>query len=356
MKKALKIILALVLAASLLAILPSFAASEEANAAADALNALGLFQGTGEGYELDRAPTRAEALVMLIRLLGREGEAKEFTGSCPLTDVAGRWMAPYVGWAYEHGITKGVSGEAFDPDSKASAKMYATFMLRALEYSEYLGHFSYNTAVEDAAGLGIAPAEGYKGEFTRGDAVLMSYKALTAPCASGEGSLLELLINKGTVDAAKAASLGLTAGFSELPEDWKPDIRFTTLDEKGNEWTDACFRDAKLTMINFWAYWCGPCVGEMPDLQKLSEDYADRGLQILGISDVDYEEENIATMEYLGVTYPCLRYTADFDLYLNTGYIPDTIFVDSSGKVVSEVYIGSKSYEGWAAIIESLLP
>ncbi len=357
MRKKLSIVLALILALSLLAAFPAFAAGDEATAAADALNALGLFQGTGEGYELDRAPTRAEALVMLIRLLGRESEAKGFSGDCPLADVAGRWMAPYVGWAYEHGITKGVSDDAFDPNGTANAQVYATFMLRALEYSEELGQFSYKTSVEDAAQLGIVPVEGYSGEFTRGDAVLMSYKSLTAPCASGEGSLLELLISKGTVDAEVAASLGFAVA-SQEPEpepepeaEWDPDIRFTTVDMDGNTVTDAVFRDAKLTMINFWAYWCGPCVREMPDLQELQDEYGDAGLQILGISDVDYEEDNIAVLEQLGITYTCIRYTSEFDEYLLTGYIPDTMFVDSEGHVLGEVLIGSNSYEGWEDII-----
>ena len=219
MRKHLKTALVLLLALAMLASLPVFGASDEAAAAADTLAALGLFKGTGEGYDLDRAPTRAEALVMLIRLLGREEEALAFTGSCPLTDVAGRWMAPYVAWAYEHGITRGVSDDAFDADGIASANMYATFMLRALEYSEELGQFSYKTAVEDAAGLGIAPEEGYSQEFTRGDAVLMSCKALTAPCASGEGTLLELLISKGVVDADAAAALGLEISEPEPPFD-----------------------------------------------------------------------------------------------------------------------------------------
>ena len=360
MRKKLRIALALILALSLLAAFPAFAAGDEATAAADALHALGLFQGTGEGYELDRAPTRAEALVMLIRLLGRESEAKEFSGDCPLEDVVGRWMAPYVGWAYEHGITKGVSDDAFDPNSAANAQMYATFMLRALEYSEELGQFSYKTSVEDAAQLGIAPVEGYSGEFTRGDAVLMSYKALTAPCASGEGTLLELLISKGTVDAEVAASLGFAVA-PEEPEPepeavWAPDISFTTVDVDGNTVTDAVFRDAKLTMINYWAYWCGPCVREMPDLQKLQEKYGDAGLQILGISDEEYEEDNIDVLEQLGITYTCIRYTGAFDDYLMTGYIPDTIFIDSEGHVLGEVLIGSNSYEGWEEIILSYLP
>ena len=209
MRKHLKTALVLLLALAMLASVPVFAAGDEAAAAADALAALGLFRGTGEGYELDRAPTRAEALVMLTRLLGREEEALAFTGDCPLADVAGRWMAPYVAWAYEHGITRGVSDDAFDPDGTASANMYATFMLRTLEYSEELGHFSYKTAVYAAARLGIAPREGYEDEFTRGDAVLMSYDALTAPCASG-GSLLSLLVSKGVVDAEAAAAAGLT--------------------------------------------------------------------------------------------------------------------------------------------------
>ena len=367
MRKSLRTMLALTLVLSLLAVFPALAAGKEASDAADTLNALGLFQGTGAGYELDRATTRAEALVMLIRLLGRENEALAFDGDCPLSDVAGRWMAPYVGWAYEHGITKGVSGDAFDPNSRASAKMYATFMLRALEYSEDLGQFSYNTSVEDAARLGIAPTEGYAGEFTRGDAVLMSFRALTVPCASGEGTLLELLISKGTVNGRAAAALGFPVELPEeptpepepelKPQKWDPDIRFCTEDDRGNEWTEECFRDAKLTMINFWAYWCSPCVGELPDLQELSEDYEDRGLQVLGISFEEFEEQNVEIMIELGVTYPCLRYTSDFDPWLKTedGSIPVTIFVDSNGHVVGEVYVGGRSYGAWSVVIDELL-
>ena len=43
---------------------------------ADSLHEMGLFQGTQNGYDLDRTPTRAEAAVMLVRLLGKEAEAQ----------------------------------------------------------------------------------------------------------------------------------------------------------------------------------------------------------------------------------------------------------------------------------------
>ena len=44
-------------------------------ASAEHLSELGLFRGSEQGYELDRAPTRGEAAAMLVRLLGAEDEA-----------------------------------------------------------------------------------------------------------------------------------------------------------------------------------------------------------------------------------------------------------------------------------------
>ena len=99
--------------------------------------------------------------------------------------------------------------------------------------------------------------------------------------------------------------MALSFGTASAEDSWNPDVEFTTVDTEGNEWTDRAFADAKLTMVNFWAYWCPPCVGELPDLQKLSETYPD--LQILGVSTEDYEAENIKTMKELGITYPTLR-------------------------------------------------
>ena len=73
-KKIISLLLAIVMVCS---IIPSaFAASDEAVTAADALHELGLFNGTGTDengkpiYDLDRAPTRHEAVTMLVRLLG----------------------------------------------------------------------------------------------------------------------------------------------------------------------------------------------------------------------------------------------------------------------------------------------
>ena len=141
----------------------------------------------------------------------------------------------------------------------------------------------------------------------------------------------------------------------EVPPNWKPDISFTTTDMYGDTWTDACFAGYNLTVVNLWAYWCGPCISEMPDFQKLAQNYADKGVQIIGVYDAEDEQENIKKAKELGILYPCLRYTADFDPWMNTGYIPVTIFIDGNGKVKKEVYVGARNYSAWAEIIDGYL-
>ena len=95
---------------------------------ADSLHEMGLFQGTQNGYDLDRTPTRAEAAVMLVRLLGKEAEAKTLTYTAPFTDLKG-WEKPYVQYLYSNGLANGTSRTTFNPTGKCTAQMYAMFLL-----------------------------------------------------------------------------------------------------------------------------------------------------------------------------------------------------------------------------------
>ena len=124
---------------SMLAILPAAAdagrdVAYEESLAAD-LKQLGLFKGVSEtNFDLKRAPTRLEALVMLIRILGKEQDALNETREHPFTDVPA-WADAYVGYAYENGLTKGMSATKFG-SGDAGAGTYLTFVLRALGYSD----------------------------------------------------------------------------------------------------------------------------------------------------------------------------------------------------------------------------
>lgn len=78
----------------------------ETQAMADALNLLGLFRGTDLGYELDRALNRAEALTLVVRMVGAEEEALAGSYAHPYTDVPA-WASPLRGLRLYNGHHQG---------------------------------------------------------------------------------------------------------------------------------------------------------------------------------------------------------------------------------------------------------
>ena len=172
---------------------------------ADSLHEMGLFQGTQNGYDLDRTPTRAEAAVMLVRLLGKEAEAKALTYTAPFTDLKG-WEKPYVQYLYSNGLANGTNRTTFHPTGKCTAQMYAVFLLRALGYSD-TADFSYANAIETAREQGIYDTGIINVQnFLRDDAVAASYTALSVSPKNSEGTLLDQLVSENAITEADAKS------------------------------------------------------------------------------------------------------------------------------------------------------
>lgn len=172
---------------------------------ADSLHEMGLFQGTQNGYDLDRTPTRAEAAVMLVRLLGKEADAKALTYTAPFTDLKG-WEKPYVQYLYNNGLANGTSATTFNPTGKCTAQMYATFLLRALGYSDS-ADFTYANALETAREQGIYDTGVINTQnFLRDDVAAASYTALSVSPKGSEGTLLDQLVSENAVTEADAKS------------------------------------------------------------------------------------------------------------------------------------------------------
>lgn len=170
---------------------------------ADSLHEMGLFQGTQNGYDLDRTPTRAEAAVMLVRLLGKEAEAKALTYTAPFTDLKG-WEKPYVQYLYSNGLVNGTCRTTFNPTGKCTAQMYATFLLRALGYSD-TADFSYENAIETAREQGIYDTGIINTQnFLRDDAAAASYTALSVSPKNSEDTLLDQLVSENAITEADA--------------------------------------------------------------------------------------------------------------------------------------------------------
>jgi thiol-disulfide isomerase/thioredoxin len=75
---------------------------------------------------------------------------------------------------------------------------------------------------------------------------------------------------------------------------------------------DAAGRDQPLSqwrgrplVVNFWAPWCAPCVEEMPDLQRVRDDYRSRGVEVIGLG-IDSPARIRAFRDQHAITLPLL--------------------------------------------------
>lgn len=160
------------------------------------LKSLGLFLGDETGnFNLDKTPTRVEALVMLIRALGQDGEARAAGKTHPFADVP-EWADGYVSLAYAKGYTKGVSDTQFGSEAAASCEMYLTFLLRALGYAEGAGgDFTYDQPFYPAYEAGVFLSCVDPQDFRRSDVVEATVAALFAG-EKGSGRALHLRLEE----------------------------------------------------------------------------------------------------------------------------------------------------------------
>lgn len=189
---------------------------------AQRLSALGVFKGSNKGFELDRKPTRTEAAVMFVRLLGKETEALNQQLKSPFTDVD-EWVSPYIGWMYEHKLTTGIGNNLFGSKKDANAQMYITFLLRALGYTEENGDFSYSNPFPLALSTGMLSYEEmyvpvtavtlenrFLRSFDRGDLAVLSYRALQCKTKGQNKELIRTLIADGSILESSLSSAGLS--------------------------------------------------------------------------------------------------------------------------------------------------
>ena len=183
----------------------SYSDRPDYNAMAAALKSLHLFKGTftgyGEGFDLEAAPTRLQALIMFIRVLGEEEQALTWSGTTPFKDIEkGSQAEHYVGYAYEKGYTNGYTATSFKPAGAVNAYQYTEFVLRAMGYSS-----ASNTNLADTldrariAGVLTAgeTAALQTEKFLRADLVYISYYALEAKMPDGVQTLGQVLAGKG---------------------------------------------------------------------------------------------------------------------------------------------------------------
>ncbi len=95
----------------------------------------------------------------------------------------------------------------------------------------------------------------------------------------------------------------------------------------------------KLTLVDFWASWCGPCRREMPHVKKLYADFHSKGLEIVGVSFDDSKEAWTGAIASMGLKWPQLSDLKGWQNEAGQLYgissIPATLLIDKQGKIVA---------------------
>ena len=137
---------------------------------------------------------------------------------------------------------------------------------------------------------------------------------------SSDGS--EIVIEKS--DAWVNTKVPLTIGFTA------PD--FSVVDADGNDLSLSSLR-GKIVVLDFWASWCAPCREELPHVEQVAKDYADRGVVVTGINLDRNKGAFTGAVSYFELTYRQVFDGADGDissLYRVSG-IPMSYLIDRDG-------------------------
>lgn len=136
---------------------------------------------------------------------------------------------------------------------------------------------------------------------------------------------------------------------------------FTATDLDGNTVTESIFREKDLTVLNIWGTFCGPCIGEMPELGEWAKEMPEN-VQIVGLiidingdDDTEHHDLAIEITQKAGADFPNLIANADFAPVLkNVIGVPTTLFIDGEGNLVGDPVVGA-DVDGYKKFVEDYL-
>ena len=123
-------------------------------------------------------------------------------------------------------------------------------------------------------------------------------------------------------------------------------------------------RRGKVTLVNFWATWCAPCLKEIPALMELAQELSPQGFELVAVSLDDPDMGDAQILSFLDRFFPGFTTYARLDYEMSTPVavidpvwneiLPTSYVLDRDGRVAAKIQ-GGKSKAEFAATIEPLL-
>lgn len=112
------------------------------------------------------------------------------------------------------------------------------------------------------------------------------------------------------------------------------EYQFTLIDRYGKKLDGVSLKD-KVVFINLWATWCPPCIAEMPDIDRLYDQYKDQeGIRFLMISLDDDFSKAIGFVEKKGFDFEIYQFASPIPDVYKSQVIPSSFVISPEGKIV----------------------
>lgn len=130
-----------------------------------------------------------------------------------------------------------------------------------------------------------------------------------------------------------------------------PDFTLTDLDGQNISLSDF---QGKNVYINFWASWCGPCKLEMPDIEKIHQDYKDKDLVVLAVNIGESQDKVKTFMNANSLSFPVLLDSQGKTAKTyKVSSIPVSLFVNKEGLIVGK-QVGLMTHSQMEAYVADL--
>ena len=212
-------------------------------------------------------------------------------------------------------------------------KLLGLILATSLVVSACQGNGGSSSATKNSSASTSGSASAAESKTSSANSGSSSTKSTTSSANSSSSAA-------SSAKEGSTASAGTEEGKEKFPS-------FETTDTKGNKITEKIFADKDITMVNVWGTFCGPCINEMPELQKIYESLPKNANLIGIVADVpEGMKDGVDNANYIekqtGVKYTNLTLSDSLSSFAKRFYaVPSTIFVDKNGNIIGELVMGA---------------